>query len=184
MESNFWTAAYIILFVVVIIQMVVIYMLFKTMRDFLQGIQNIQGINYKNAISKGQPAPAFKKRDQFDKFVKIGLNQEKPTVLIFGSSKCSSCKGLIDSLDKSYVLADYKIVFVFENKNIEEQFLNKLTEYKISFLIHTDLFDLYSINNTPTIIAINNEGRVLLSEQLDNWGDITNRLINPTAKAI
>lgn len=112
----------------------------------------------------GDKAPGFEGLDLKHRPVRIGGEQEKPTLVVFVSATCSSCEELAPAL-RSLWKSDrnaLSIVMVGLMGSAEEnsRFVSRLRLEKIPFVTSRDLGLTYHVGPTPYGVLIDGAGVV------------------------
>jgi peroxiredoxin len=114
----------------------------------------------KSLFKVGEPAPRFSLPDETGKVVSLESLLGEPTLLLFWSSKCGFCVGMIEDLKRWEAeppAGAPKLVFVNSGYEREKQ------EGFRSLMLIDEEFEigpLYGTNGTPSAILIDSEGRI------------------------
>jgi thiol-disulfide isomerase/thioredoxin len=168
MSTKIWIISYIVLWVFVIIQTGIIYLMFKNLNIFLNQFQNAEGVKKKQDLTNGSIAPPFSMKSVINnRTVKIGPENENTIILVFVSSTCPSCLHLLQTINDTLG----EIVFISQKK-LDSKYTEKVAAYDYPYLVSSDLFQKYQINGVPKGVVIE-KGIIKSISTLAEWKDIS-----------
>jgi methylamine dehydrogenase accessory protein MauD len=159
--SGAWLVSYIVLWAVVLFQGVAIFVLLRQLGIIYLG--TAQGVA-RDGIAAGQRAPDFTLPDLAGRLVSLADFRGRSLLLVFGSTNCAPCRGLIPDLNELARTrdADLSALFLIRGELAEAQrFVDEL-EVRVPVALHNDeeLPEKYKARVTPFAFLIDGEGIV------------------------
>ncbi|MGM7684750.1 hypothetical protein ACSVDA_21820 [Cytobacillus sp. Hm23] len=162
---------YIILWIVVILQSILLLTFMKHTNIFITKMTQFGRINGDQGLIRGSMVPHFRVKDQFKNIFKVEPNQEYPKTLIFISETCPTCKRIITNIDANHQLDVNNMLFI-ANGNIGEEYFNILSEHNLRYVVKPELFQKYSIHSAPAALLINQDGKLMDNFILNSIKDL------------
>ena len=159
--SGPWLASYIVLWAVVLFQGAAIFVLLRQLGLMYMG--SAQGVG-RDGLAPGERAPDFALPDLTGGLISLTEPRGLPLLLIFGSTTCAPCRGLIPDLNAfaRERAAELQVLYLSRG-NLEEtrRFVDEL-DVRVPVAIHPDheLPDKYKARVTPFAFVIDGEGTV------------------------
>jgi thioredoxin-related protein len=140
----------IFLWIVVLLQLVIVFLLSRFIVDFLNRIKLGGNLQYKS-LQAGDNSPSLNHKNINGETVKL----EEKTILAFVNSNCELCRYLVKVLSTQHYFIDYSVVFVVpENKNLH--FFNDFQ----NVIVSPNLAQTFLVNRHPTVYFINDFGTI------------------------
>jgi methylamine dehydrogenase accessory protein MauD len=159
--SGPWLASYIVLWAVVLFQGGVIFILLRQLGMMYMG--SAQGVG-RDGIAAGEPAPDFSLPDPAGRLVSLGDFRGRPLLLIFGSTACAPCRGLIPDLNvfAREHDADLQTLYLSRGEPDETRRFIQEVDIRVPVAVHSDseLPDKYKARVTPFAFLVDAEGVV------------------------
>jgi len=177
--TNFLFYSVLILSVIVIIEMIFMYKLTKSIRDFLIKFKTMDDRIVPNTLKIGERAPVISVKNQYNKA--LNFKNYKVNILIFKDELCGSCKDITFKLhnlidDSSYRKSKTNIS-ILQQDLPSTKMLNMFDHY-----IHKKPFIDYSIDRVPTVFIINNHGEIIsILDKIGGYEDFKKQISNYTS---
>jgi thiol-disulfide isomerase/thioredoxin len=173
-----------LLFAVLVLLMavlVILYYMLKYNSNFLKQIQSIKGIQL-DTLSVGEEAPNFRVMDEkSNRFISKKSFYEKNTLMIFISTKCPTCKAIIDKLDRIDNHYDFNIVLINTDEVNDDTHIKNVLSDNITYIKAPNIATSYFIYVTPTAVLIE-KGKIKMINKVNGFNELTNLLINEERK--
>ncbi len=175
--SGPWLVSYVVLWGLVLLQGAVILVLLRQLG--LMYLGSAQGVA-RDGLAPGERAPEFTLPDLTGRLVSLADFRGRPLLLIFGSTACAPCRGLIPDLNvfARERAAELQALYLSRGE-LEEtrRFIDEL-DVRVPVAIHTDheLPDKYKARVTPFAFVIDGEG-IVRAKGLANNGDHLEQLL-------
>jgi methylamine dehydrogenase accessory protein MauD len=175
--SGPWLASYIVLWGVVLFQGAVIFVLLRQLGLMYMG--SAQGVA-RDGLAAGERAPEFTLPDLAGRLVPLADFRGRPLLLVFGSTTCAPCRGLIPDLNvfARERAAELQVLYLSRGEADETQRFVSELDVRVPVAIHPDheLPDKYKARVTPFAFVIDAEG-VVRAKGLANNRDHLEQLL-------
>lgn len=165
-----------ILAIAIVLQSILLFYFVSMLNKFMERIVSMPGVEVSTSSLIGELAPSFHIKNYDGKEIKVGINNDFDSILIFISSTCSTCKNLINSLDFQMVNKDRNLIIIGNNKDFDEKVIKTLKSQNIPFTVSSKLFEEYIVTQTPTMFYINKSGIVKSSTVLHDAKDVYDKI--------
>jgi methylamine dehydrogenase accessory protein MauD len=159
--SGPWLASYIVLWGVVLFQGAIIFVLLRQLGLMYMG--SAQGVA-RDGLAAGERAPEFALPDLAGRLVSLADFRGRPLLLVFGSTTCAPCRGLIPDLNvfTRERAAELQVLYLSRSEPEETQRFVSELDVRVPVAIHSDheLPDKYKARVTPFAFVIDAEGVV------------------------
>ncbi|MFC4768171.1 TlpA family protein disulfide reductase [Effusibacillus consociatus] len=171
----------ILLWIFMIIQLGIIFLLSKLIANFLNRFRLSQGKIEQLKLNIGDRAPLFREWDQNKNLVKLAENNGKNTLLVFTSAGCNICKEVLPQLPLlSTSFPSLRIIVVSRDLNVE---LIKTLPPEIHFIGSEEIMENYFIQKVPTVVVIDENGIITELETINTFRHLTSILEHLSRKA-
>lgn len=181
--TGLWLVTYIVLWVLVLAQLLIIYALAKQIGLLLER-RGVVGARMTNqGLDLNDRAPEFHVLDLHGKMVGLGVEQNKQTLLIFVSPGCSVCELImpgIRTIQKHE--RNFTDVVVVSFSGTEEDNRKYAREYRLAgvpYVLSSDLSDTYQVHTAPYAVLVGQNG-VIRAKGLVNGLEHLESLLNTT----
>ena len=182
--SGPWLVSYIVLWGVVLFQGAVIFVLLRQLGLMYMG--SAQGVG-RDGLAPGERAPEFALPDLAGRLVSQADFRGQPLLLVFGSTACAPCRGLIPDLNAvaRERAAELQVLYLSRGDLEETQrFVDEL-DVRVPVALHPDheLPDKYKARVTPFAFVIDGEG-IVRAKGLANNRDHLEQLLRMAKEEI
>ncbi|HFK1765334.1 hypothetical protein AT258_16755 [Bacillus wiedmannii] len=172
--NTYWLINIIFLFILVLVESIILYKLYNTLKFFVTKLYKIESISFKQKIQKGSSAIPFRIKDQFNHDIQINAAMKKPITIIFISASCSTCKQLITAIKYTPELPIYKNLLFISLGKIEDKYIEILTQNNISYVHSDKIIADYNIRQAPKAMIVDKYGVILEANNINNWDELFN----------
>ena len=159
--SGVWLASYIVLWGVVLFQGLVIFVLLRQLGIMYLG--SAPGVN-RDGITPGERAPEFTLPDPAGRPVSLADFRGRALLLVFGSTTCTPCRGLIPDLNAvaRERAAELQALYLSRGEAAETRRFIEELDVRVPVAVHADMAlpDQYRARVTPFAFVIDAEGIV------------------------
>lgn len=143
------------LWILMIIQLIFMYLLMKTIGQFLYRFRlSANGIE-EQKLQIGEPSPLFRAKNQNGEIVRLADHKESMTLLVFASNTCSLCHQVVEHKLPSIVTPyDIRVLIISKDLFLPE---NELNIPNVHVIESQEIFENYFVEITPYIILVNSE---------------------------
>ncbi|MGN4944842.1 TlpA family protein disulfide reductase [Bacillus cereus group sp. MYBK104-1] len=169
-----WIVNIICLFILVLIESIILYKLYKTLKLFVTKLHRIESISFSQDIQKGSAAIPFKIKDQFGHVIQVNAAMENSITILFISASCSTCKQLINAIKYTPELPINKNLLFISQGKVEDRYLEILTQNNISYVYSDKIVEDYNIRKVPRAVLVDKHGVILEINSINSWDDLFN----------
>jgi len=159
--SGPWLVSYVVLWGLVLFQGAVIFVLLRQLGLMYMG--TAQGVS-RDGLAAGERAPEFTLADPAGRPVSLAGFAGRPLLLIFGSTACAPCRGLIPDLNAvaRERAAELQVLYLSRGEAEETQRFIEELDVRVPVAVHPDMAlpDQYKARVTPFAFVIDAEGIV------------------------
>jgi len=159
--SGPWLISYVVLWGLVLFQGAVIFVLLRQLGIMYMG--SAPGVN-RDGIAPGERAPEFALPDAAGGLVSLAGFAGRPLLLIFGSTACAPCRGLIPDLNAfaRERAAELQVLYLSRGEPEETRRFIEELDVRVPVAVHPDMAlpDQYKARVTPFAFVIDGEGIV------------------------
>ncbi|TRY23344.1 redoxin domain-containing protein [Brevibacillus sp. LEMMJ03] len=168
--NNFLIISNIALWVIVIVQLMIIYFFSKILIEFLNRFR-LSGKRLEEAtLAVGDKAPLFRERDQVGKVVNLSDNFGKKAVILFLSETCDSCKDIFSNLSIIQLKnPNQKIYVIVSNYSKGKQY--DIPD-QISLIRSDNIVKQYLIKTVPTMVIVDEQGYISYADAVNSHEQI------------
>ncbi|NIR25546.1 MAG: redoxin domain-containing protein [Gammaproteobacteria bacterium] len=162
--TDIWLVSYLVLWVLVLGEALAIMALARQI-GLLHTRLGPTGARMTNAgLELGNVAPPVSERDLNGQLVTLGVERNKPTLLIFISPNCSVCAELIPAIravyhhEQKYI--DFIVVSLLEDEAENRAYIKRHRLNGIPYVISSQIAEAYQVASAPYAILVNAEGKI------------------------
>ncbi len=162
--TTMWIACYVMLWLLVLGEGILILALARQI-GVLHNRLAPTGARITNVgLELGAEAPRFSERDLRGNLVTLGVQYNKPTMLIFISPNCSACSELAPSIRTVYQheQKDTEIIVVSLAQDEEENrsYAKQHGLNTVPYVLAPYLADIYHVSTSPYAVLIDKQGKI------------------------
>ena len=159
--SGPWLVSYVVLWGLVLFQGAVIFVLLRQLGLMYMG--TAQGVS-RDGLAAGARAPEFTLPDPAGRPVSLAGFAGRPLLLVFGSTTCAPCRGLIPDLNAfaRERAAELQVLYLSRGEAEETRRFIEELDVRVPVAVHPDMAlpDQYKARVTPFAFVIDAEGIV------------------------
>ena len=159
--SGPWLVSYVVLWGLVLFQGAVIFVLLRQLGLMYMG--TAQGVS-RDGLAAGERAPEFTLPDPAGRPVSLAGFAGRPLLLVFGSTTCAPCRGLIPDLNAfaRERAAELQVLYLSRGEADETRLFIEELDVRVPVAVHPDMAlpDQYKARVTPFAFVIDGEGIV------------------------
>lgn len=167
--SNSLMYSNILLWVFMILQTVFIYLLTKSIVEFLNRFK-LEKANTK-LVTVGAKAPLFRELTENGEIIKLSDFNQRNTILFFAKATCNVCKTTLITLNNVISSSPVPMRLIIVTSESEEFDVNYHNDY--TSLVRSDsIIANYDVYDVPTIIIIDPNGIIINKYSNDELNDL------------
>lgn len=165
-----WLISFIVLWLLVLFQLFVFFVLARQIGILHMRIRPTGARMTNDGLEIGQAAPPFYEQDISGRFVSLGVDRHRPTLLIFIAPGCSVCADLMPSirtLAHREKQVDLVLISLQDNDDENRDYQAQHQLQAIPYLVSTRLAKLYDVVSPPYAMLIDRNGKVFTKGMVD-----------------
>lgn len=178
--EGFWLVSYVVLWVVVVLEAVIILALARQVGLMAVRLGPVGARMTNQGPKIGDQAPALDATDIAGRRVALGANNNRRTLLVFMSPKCSSCQELLPGLR---TLArtehgDLDIVLASAEQNVaaNREYVEQHRLQSMPLIIADEVAVKYQVGSLPYAVLVSRDGKVSAKGLVNNKAQLESLL--------
>ncbi|PUA41074.1 hypothetical protein C8Z91_00410 [Paenibacillus elgii] len=165
--ENFMYWSIIALWVFVLLQFIVIFMLTKLVAQFLNKLQIKETSDSKRELQAGDKAPLFTYLGADGDSIEFPRRDTAPTLALFTAEGCPFCTKVLDEL--SDMQERYPMIRIVVFTTVDEKELDIHHNDTVEYAHTKDAFTLYEIKEVPAVVLIDTEGMIAVKAAIASY---------------
>lgn len=165
--ENFMYWSIIALWVFVLLQFIVIFMLTKLVAQFLNKLQIKVTSGSKRELQAGDKAPLFTYLGADGDSIEFPRRDTAPTLALFTAEGCPFCKKIIAEL--ADMQERYPMIRIVVFTTVDEKELDIHHNDTVEYAHTKDAFTLYEIKEVPAVVLIDTEGMIAVKAAIASY---------------